>query len=114
MRLSVIGKRLMRRELEMFENHMRDYANLRDVQLDLLKKKAPFDEKIFQFFCLALSIKGRSAPCVIKHYKESIEVGATIEELEYIVALVSFESAGADICWSNDILSKLIKCEACR
>ena len=39
------------------------------------------DEKTYQFICFALSIKGRSKPCVLKHFKGALEAGATVKEL---------------------------------
>ena len=51
----------------------------------LYTKNRPIDEKTHQFICFALSIKARSKPCVLKHFKGALEVGATVEELSYIL-----------------------------
>ena len=67
-------------------------------------KDMPIDEKTYQFICLALSIKGRSAPCVRKHFKGALVAGATVEEVSYILALTMREAAGADDCWTHDVL----------
>ncbi len=57
-------------------------------QLDeLLTEKRPVDEKTYQFICFVLSIKGRSKPCVLKHFKSALDAGATVEELNWIFAL---------------------------
>lgn len=71
---------------------------------ELYKEKRMIDEKTFQYICFALSIKGRSKPCVIKHFKGALEAGATVKELSYIFALTMREAAGADDCWTHDVL----------
>lgn len=84
----------------------------------LYRQKRLIDEKTYQFICFALSIKGRSKPCVLKHFKEALEAGATVKELAYILALVMREAAGADDCWTHDVIGDWkeiiagnIKCE---
>ncbi len=72
---------------------------------ELYKEKRTIDEKTYQFICFALSVKARSAPCVRKHFKEALEAGATVKELSYILALVMREAAGADDCWTHEVLS---------
>jgi len=71
----------------------------------LYRENRTIDEKTYQFICFALSIKGRSAPCVRKHFREALEAGATVKELMYILALTMRESAGADDCWTHEVLS---------
>lgn len=66
--------------------------------------KRTIDEKTYQFICFALSIKARSKPCVLKHFKGALEAGATVKELAYILALVMREAAGADDCWTHDVI----------
>ena len=70
----------------------------------LYNEKREIDEKTYQFICFALSIKARSKPCVLKHFKGALEAGATVKELSYIFALVMREAAGADDCWTHDVL----------
>jgi AhpD family alkylhydroperoxidase len=70
----------------------------------LYQEKRTIDEKTYQFICFALSIKARSKPCVIKHFKGALDAGANIRELSYIFALVMREAAGADDCWTHDVL----------
>jgi AhpD family alkylhydroperoxidase len=70
----------------------------------LYEEKRPIDEKTYQFLCFALSIKARSKPCVQKHFKEALDAGATVKELSYILALTMREAAGADDCWTHDVL----------
>lgn len=72
---------------------------------DLYREKRMIDEKTYQFICFALSIKARSQPCVRKHFHEALEAGATVQELAYILALVMREAAGADDCWTHEILT---------
>jgi len=71
----------------------------------LYQEKRTIDEKTYQFLCFALSIKARSKPCVLKHFKGALEAGATVKELSYILALVMREAAGGDDCWTHDVLS---------
>ena len=70
----------------------------------LYSDKRTIDEKTYQFICFALSIKARSKPCVLKHFKGALEAGATVKELAYILALVMREAAGADDCWTHDVI----------
>ncbi|MGE4491539.1 MAG: hypothetical protein AB7E65_03745 [Syntrophotalea sp.] len=53
----------------------------------------------------AVSIKARSKPCVLKHFRGALDAGATVQELAYILALVMREAAGANDCWTHDVLS---------
>jgi AhpD family alkylhydroperoxidase len=71
---------------------------------ELYKEKRLIDEKAYQFICFALAIKARSKPCVLKHFKGALDAGATPKELAYIFALVMREAAGADDCWTHDVL----------
>ena len=71
---------------------------------DLYADKRTIDERTYQFICFALSIKARSRPCVLKHFKGALEAGATVKELAYILALVMREAAGADDCWTHDVI----------
>lgn len=80
------------------------FTELLDEMDELYKQERPIDEKTYQFLCYALSIKGRSKPCVLKHYKGALDAGATEEELAYILALTMREAAGADDCWTHDVL----------
>ena len=70
----------------------------------LYQEKRFIDEKTCQFICFALSIKARSKPCVLKHFKGALDAGATTQELAYILALVMREAAGADDCWTHDVI----------
>lgn len=95
-----------------------EFTGLLDSMDKLYKEKRTIDEKTYQFICFALSIRARSKPCVLKHFKGALEAGATVGELSYILALVMREAAGADDCWTHDvigdwkkILSGEIKCD---
>ena len=70
----------------------------------LYAEKRLIDEKTYQFICFAVSIKARSKPCVLKHFKGALDAGASLQELAYILALVMREAAGADDCWTHDVL----------
>ena len=52
---------------------------------ELYRENRSIDEKTYQFICLALSIKNRSAPCVKKHFKGALEAGASMKEIAYIM-----------------------------
>jgi len=75
----------------------------------LYREKRMIEEKTYQFICFALSIKNRSKPCLLKHFKGAMEAGATLKELTYIMALVFRESAGGDDCWTHDALGDVQK-----
>jgi AhpD family alkylhydroperoxidase len=81
-----------------------EFAEQLDQMDDLYVDKRTIDEKTYQFICFALSIKARSKPCVLKHFKGAMEAGATVKELAYILALVMREAGGADDCWTHDVI----------
>jgi len=67
----------------------------------------PFDKKTNELMRFALSIRGRSAPCVRKHFEGARAVGATDAEISYAFGLTMRESVGADECWTAGVLSEL-------
>lgn len=81
-----------------------EFTDLLDTMDVLYGQKRLIDEKTYQFICFALSIKARSRPCVLKHFKGALDAGATVKELAFILALVMREAAGADDCWTHDVL----------
>ena len=104
--------------MRMLAEFFPEFAEKLDEMGALYEEKRTIDEKTYQFICFALSIKARSKPCVLKHFKGALEAGATVKELAYILALVEREAAGADDCWTHDvigdwkeILAGNIKCE---
>jgi AhpD family alkylhydroperoxidase len=96
------GGMLMRLLAEFFP----EFTDLLDTMDVLYEQKRMIDEKTYQFICFALSIKARSKPCVLKHFKGALNAGATVKELSYILALVMREAAGADDCWTHDVLGE--------
>ena len=90
--------------MRMLAEFFPEFAEKLDEIDTMYAQKRPFDEKTYQLICFALSIKGRSQPCVRKHFKGALEAGATVEELTYILALTMREAAGADDCWTHDII----------
>lgn len=93
-------------KMRMLAQFFPEFAQKLD-EIDILwKEKSPFDEKTYQLICFALSIKGRSKPCVLKHFNGALEAGATVEELTYILALTMREAAGADDCWTHDVIGE--------
>jgi len=73
-----------------------------------LDAERPFDARIDELMRFALSIKGRSRPCVRKHYKGALAAGATANDLAYVFALTMRESAGADECWTASAIGDLL------
>lgn len=90
--------------MRMLAEFFPEFATKLDEMDELYREKRKIDEKTYQFICFALSIKARSKPCVLKHFKGALEAGATVEELAYILALVEREAAGADDCWTHDVI----------
>lgn len=90
--------------MRMLEEFFPEFTAQLEAMDRLYAEKRPIDEKTYQFLCFALSIKGRSKPCVLKHFKGALAAGATVEELSYILALTMREAAGADDCWTHDVL----------
>ncbi|MDD4335220.1 MAG: carboxymuconolactone decarboxylase family protein [Desulfotomaculaceae bacterium] len=90
--------------MSMLEEFFPEFTQKLDEIDRLYQEKRMIDEKTYQFICFALSIKGRSKPCVLKHFKGALEAGATVKELSYIFALTMREAAGADDCWTHDVL----------
>jgi len=74
----------------------------------VLEKQRPIDKKTDELLRFALSIKARSKPCVRKHYRGSIDAGASSKELAYIFALTMREAAGADDCWTHSVIGDLV------
>ena len=81
-----------------------EFAEQLDQMDELYGDRRTIDEKTYQFICFALSVKARSKPCVLKHFKGALGAGATVKELAYILALVMREAAGADDCWTHDVI----------
>ena len=90
--------------MRMLAEFFPEFAEKLDEIDALYEQKRTIDEKTYQFICFALSIKGRSKPCVLKHFKGALEAGSTVEELTYILALTMREAAGADDCWTHDVI----------
>jgi AhpD family alkylhydroperoxidase len=90
--------------MRMLAEFFPEFAGQLDEMDALYRDERTIDEKTYQFICFALSIKARSKPCVLKHFKGALEAGATVKELAYILALVMREAAGADDCWTHDVL----------
>ena len=90
--------------MRMLEVFFPEFTQKLDELDALYAEKRTIDEKTYQFICFALAIKGRSKPCVLKHFKGALEAGATVEELNYIFALVMREASGADDCWTHDVI----------
>ncbi len=65
------------------------------------------DAKTDELIRFALSIKGRSEPCVRKHVAGALAAGASETEIGYVFALTMREAAGADDCWTHSMIASL-------
>ena len=92
--------------MRMLEEFFPEFSQKLDEIDAIYAEKKLIDDKTYQFICFALSIKGRSKPCVLKHFKGALEAGATVEELTQIFALTMREAAGADDCWTHDVIGE--------
>ncbi len=90
--------------MRMLAEFFPEFAQKLDEIDALYEGKRMIDEKTYQFICFAVSIKARSRPCVLKHFKGALDAGASVQELAYILALVMREAAGADDCWTHDVI----------
>lgn len=77
----------------------------------MLEKQRPIDKKTDELLRFALSIKARSEPCVRKHYRGSVNAGASSKEIAYVFALTMREAAGADDCWTHSVIGDLVDAE---
>ena len=90
--------------MRMLAEFFPEFAQKLDEIDEIYKSKKKIDDKTYELICFALSIKGRSKPCVLKHFNGALNAGATIDEITYILALTMRESAGADDCWTHELL----------
>ncbi len=90
--------------MRMLAEFFPEFSELLESMDELYAGSRTIDEKTYQFICFALSVKARSKPCVLKHFKGALQAGATVKELAYILALVMREAAGADDCWTHDVI----------
>ena len=81
-----------------------EFAEKFDEIDEIYREKRSINEKTYQFICFALSIKNRSKPCLLKHFKGAMDAGATLKELAFIMALTFRENTGGDDCWTHDAL----------
>jgi AhpD family alkylhydroperoxidase len=87
--------------------NLADFGAALDQVDEKLTAARPFDKKTDELLRFALSVKGRSAPCVRKHFKGARAEGASDAEIAYVFALTMREAAGADECWTADVISGL-------
>ncbi len=90
--------------MRMLAEFFPEFSEMLESMDALYVRSRTIDEKTYQFICFALSVKARSKPCVLKHFKGALQAGATVKELAYILALVMREAAGADDCWTHDVI----------
>lgn len=78
----------------------------------VLDEHRPLDKKTDELLRFSLSIKARSRPCVRKHFRGAIDAGASSKEIAYVFALTMREAAGADDCWTHDVIGDLVDGDA--
>lgn len=75
-----------------------------------MKKQSPFDEKTIQLIQLAGSVASGSEGATHSHAKQALEAGATAEEIQHSVLLltstIGFPATMAGLSWVNDILEQ--------
>lgn len=75
-----------------------------------VKSQAPFNEKTIQLIQLAGSIANRSEGATHSHAKQALEAGATGEEIQHTVLLltssIGFPATMAGLSWVNDIIEE--------
>ncbi len=98
--------------MNFLEEHFPEFAEKMQELDGLCTEKKPLDDKTYEMIRFALSVKGRSGPCVRKHFRGALDAGATMRELSFILALTMRESAGADDCWTRDVLGDVREYES--
>ena len=61
--------------MRMLAEFFPEFSEKLDEMDTLYADQRSIDEKTYQFICFALSIKGRSKPCVLKHFKGALKAG---------------------------------------
>ena len=84
--------------------HFPEFSESLDKIDSLYEVTRAVDRKTDELIRFALSIRARSQPCVIKHFKGALDAGAEEKEIAYILALVMREAAGADDCWTHEVI----------
>jgi len=87
----------------MMEEFFPEYETKMD-EIDELMEQRPIDDKTFAFVCFVLAVKARSAPEVRKQFKAALEAGATVKELNYVLAVTLHHSAVAEGSWACETL----------
>ena len=87
--------------MRMLEEFFPEFTEKLDEIDKLYAEKRMIDEKTYQFICFALSIKARSKPCVLKHFKGALEAGATVKGLSYLLCPGNAGSLGAVGLWAH-------------
>lgn len=88
----------------MMEEFFPEYEGKMDEIDELCVEQRPIDDKTFAFVCFALAVKARSAPEVRKQFKAALEAGATVKELNYVLAVTLHHSAVAEESWVCETL----------
>jgi AhpD family alkylhydroperoxidase len=74
-------------EMRMLEELFPEFTQKLDEIDQLYSEKRMIDKRTYKFICFALSIKARSKPCVLKHFRGALEAGATVKELRIFLSL---------------------------
>jgi alkylhydroperoxidase/carboxymuconolactone decarboxylase family protein YurZ len=96
------------REMGFLSTNMQAFVQSLDRVDAVLEESCPLDKKTDELMRFALSLKARSKACVRKHYRGSINAGASQAEIAYVFALTMREAAGADDCWTHSVIGDLV------
>ncbi len=90
--------------MSFLSQHFPEFTSTLTEMDKVYEQHRTIDHKTDELIRFALSIKARSKPCVLKHFKGAVDAGANEYDLAYILALVMREAAGADDCWTHDVI----------
>jgi alkylhydroperoxidase/carboxymuconolactone decarboxylase family protein YurZ len=65
-------------EMKLLEEFFPEFTQKPDEIDQLYSEKRMIDKRTYQFVCFVLSVKTRSKPCVLKHFKGALEAEATL------------------------------------
>jgi len=71
----------------MLEEFFPEFTQKLDEIDQLCSEKRMIDKRTYQFICFTLSIKARSKPCVLKHFKGTLEAGTIVKEFHIFLPL---------------------------
>jgi 4-carboxymuconolactone decarboxylase len=96
------------RWFQQLQDHYPAYMKSLDDLGTSLRKEGPLDEKTAHLVQLAGAASNRSEGAVHSHTRQLLEIGATPEEINHAVILltstIGFPAVSAALSWVNDIV----------